>query len=80
MVQRHLAGLQHDVDDLVAIDVDRDLLAAADSRLSAAQVSRWGMIAATVCVPGTTRMQPLSTVLGVKATQAVTMSGGSRPQ
>jgi hypothetical protein len=26
------------------------------------------------CVPGTTRMQPLSTVLGLSATQAVTTS------
>ena len=31
-------------------------------------------------LPGTTRMQPLSGVLGESAIQAVTMSAGSSPQ
>ena len=33
-----------------------------------------------VWVPGTTRIAPLSTVLGQSAIQAVTISAGSRPQ
>ena len=49
-----------------------------ESRLASAKVS----VCATCwcCVPGTTRIQPFSTVDGVSATQAVTTSGEDKPQ
>ena len=72
-------GCQHDVDRVLLLDLDRDLLAAAQQVVGARR-SRGAAGSASGGCPGTTRMQPLSTVLGVSATQAVTMSDGSRPQ
>src|SRR5260221_226991 len=48
-------------------------------RLSGRNVSLCG-ICAIVCEPGTTRMAPFSGVLSDRATHAVTISAGSRPQ
>src|SRR6202044_1061967 len=49
------------------------------SRLLAAKVSRCGTWS-SLCDPGMTRIAPFSWVLSLRATQAVTTSGGSNPQ
>ena len=49
------------------------------SALSGLKVSRCGS-AGPRCEPGSTRMQPLSGVAGLRATQAVSTSIGASPQ
>ena len=77
MVQRHLAGLQGDVDGVLLVDLHRDLLPARQQVVLGEGVVVRNLVG---CVPGTTRMLPLSGMLGVNATQAVTTSGVDNPQ
>ena len=78
MIQRHFARTQHEVDGLVFVNLDRDFLAAAQQVSFGEGVAVGNLLG--VCVPGTTRMQPLLGVLGVKAIHAVMTSALERPQ
>jgi hypothetical protein len=77
VMQGHLALGQDHIDRLAFVHLDLDLLPPGQHVLLGEGVAmgswsiRW--------LPGTTRMQPLSTVLGVRATQAVTISAPIGP-
>ena len=79
VVQRHLAGARVPASPPRARRPRPSISWPRDSRLSAAKVSRCGTWS-SLCVPGITRIAPFAAVLSVNATQAVTTSGGSRPQ
>ena len=76
-MQAHLARGEHEVDRLVLVHGHRDLLAAAQQfgLGEGVCVRHQG-----TCVPAITRMQPLSGVDGVSASQAVTTSALERPK
>ena len=72
-----IAWGQHDVDRIPLVDVSRDLLAA---RQQIVPVEGVAMGERRAWLPGTTRMHPVSGVLGLSAIHAVTTSFEERPQ
>ena len=80
VVDRHLAGLQDEVNRLTRVKALRgDLL--VDAEQISGHCRRFvGQNALAVGDPETTRMQPLSISTSSIASQAVTACGGSSPQ
>ena len=78
VVQRHLAGLELERDGLGLVDLDADLLAAAQQVVGGERIlvrDDLGRMRARYDAHG-----PVLGLLSLSAIQAVTMSGGSRPQ